>query len=198
MLYYIPKIIIILLSLILIQSDNVFNDKTIIESEIESIDPIIKEEIINDNQNQEELDANMEIEEKVEEVVENDTISTTDSQEQPYNENTYQEESESTNNVVESQPEIIEEETTPSIVEEESYIGVPSPNDFFYSIHLGRIDKKYKTLSDCYNDAPRIAFKDTTDINNIVCYEVIDDLGTVLGIYMDVKCNSENCERYKD
>ena len=90
MLYYIPKIIIILLSLILIQSDNVFNDKTIIESEIESIDPIIKEEIINDNQNQEELDANMEIEEKVEEVVENDTISTTDSQEQPYNENTYQ------------------------------------------------------------------------------------------------------------
>ena len=109
MLYYIPKIIIILLSLILIQSDNVFNDKTIIESEIEKIDPIIKEEIINDNQNQEELDANMEIEEKVEEVVENDTISTTDSQEQPYNENTYQEESESTNNVVESQPEIIEE-----------------------------------------------------------------------------------------
>ena len=65
MLYYIPKIIIILLSLILIQSDNVFNDKTIIESEIESIDPIIKEEIINYNQNQEELDANMEIEEKV-------------------------------------------------------------------------------------------------------------------------------------
>ena len=59
MLYYIPKIIIILLSLILIQSDNVFNDKTIIESEIEKIDPIIKEEIINDNQNQEELDANM-------------------------------------------------------------------------------------------------------------------------------------------
>ena len=48
MLYYIPKIIIILLSLILIQSDNVFNDKTIIESEIESIDPIIKEEIINE------------------------------------------------------------------------------------------------------------------------------------------------------
>ena len=160
MLYYIPKIIIILLSLILIQSDNVFNDKTIIESEIEKIDPIIKEEIINDNQNQEE--------------------------------------SESTNSVVESQPEIIEEETTPSIVEEESYIGVPSPNDFFYSIHLGRIDKKYKTLSDCYNDAPRIAFKDTNDINNIVCYEVIDDLGTVLGIYMDVKCNSGNCERYKD
>ena len=61
MLYYIPKIIIILLSLILIQSDNVFNDKTIIESEIEKIDPIIKEEIINDNQNQEELDTNMEI-----------------------------------------------------------------------------------------------------------------------------------------
>lgn len=198
MLYYIPKIIIILLSLILIQSDNVFNDKTIIESEIEKIDPIIKEEIINDNQNQEELDTNMEIEENVEEVIENDTTSTTDSQDQPYNENTYQEESESTNSVVESQPEIIEEETTPSIVEEESYIGVPSPNDFFYSIHLGRIDKKYKTLSDCYNDAPRIAFKDTNDINNIVCYEVIDDLGTVLGIYMDVICNSGNCERYKD
>ena len=88
MLYYIPKIIIILLSLILIQSDNVFNDKTIIESEIEKIDPIIKEEIINDNQNQEELDTNMEIEENVEEVIENDTTSTTDSQDQPYNENT--------------------------------------------------------------------------------------------------------------
>ena len=78
MLYYIPKIIIILLSLILIQSDNVFNDKTIIESEIKSIDPIIKEEIINDNQNQEELDTNMGIEENVEEIIENDTTSTTD------------------------------------------------------------------------------------------------------------------------
>lgn len=198
MLYYIPRIIVILLSLILIQSDNFFDDKTIIESQIKNIEPIIKDEIINDNQNQEELDTNIDIEENVEEVIENDNTSTTDSQEQPCNENTYQEESESTNNVGENQPEIIEEETTPIIVEEESYIGVPSPNDFFYSIHLGRIDEKYKTLSDCYSDAPRIAFKDTTDINNIVCYEVIDDLGTVLGIYMDVKCNSGNCERYKD
>lgn len=198
MFYNAFKIIIILLSLILIQSDNVFNDKTIIESKIENIDPIIKEEIINDNQNQKELDTNKEIEENVEEVIENDNTYATYSQNQPYNENTYQEESESTNSVIENYPEIIEEEITSDTVEEESYIGVPSPNDLFYSIHLGRIDKKYKTLNDCYNDSPRIAFKDTTDINNIICYEVIDDLGTVLGIYMDVKCNSGNCERYKD
>lgn len=196
--YYIPKSIIILLLLFLLQADNFFNNRANVESQVENIKPIIKEEVINDSQNQEELDTNIEIEENVEEVIENDNTSTTDLQEQPYNEKAFKEESESTNNIVESQPKNIEEETTITPVEEESYIGVPSPNDLFYSIHLGRIDKKYKTLSDCYNDAPRIAFKDTTDINNIVCYEVVDDLGAVLGIYMDVKCNSGNCVKYKD
>lgn len=78
------------------------------------------------------------------------------------------------------------------------YIGVPNPNDFYYSLHKGRIDDAYTTLDGCYNKSIEVAFLDTNDITNAFCYEVLDGKGAVLGIYMSVKCNSGNCERYKE
>lgn len=78
------------------------------------------------------------------------------------------------------------------------YIGVPSPNDFYYSFHHGHIDRNYGDLYSCYNKATEVALQDTIDIINTTCYEVLDGQGTILGIYMDVNCNSGNCSRYKE
>lgn len=92
------------------------------------------------------------------------------------------------------------EETSPKVNEEskpQNYVGVPDPNSFFYSIHKGRIDKNYTTLEACRQKSVDVGFLDTTDILNIICYEVLDGQSNVLGIYMHVNCISGNCERYK-
>ena len=92
------------------------------------------------------------------------------------------------------------EETSPKVNEEskpQNYVGVPDPNSFFYSIHKGRIDKNYTTLEACRQKSVDVGFLDTTDILNIMCYEVLDGQSNVLGIYMHVNCISGNCERYK-
>ena len=92
------------------------------------------------------------------------------------------------------------EETSPKVNEEskpQNYVNVPDPNSFFYSIHKGRIDKNYTTLEACRQKSVDVGFLDTTDILNIMCYEVLDGQSNVLGIYMHVNCISGNCERYK-
>ena len=92
------------------------------------------------------------------------------------------------------------EETSPKVNEEskpQNYVNVPDPNSFFYSIHKGRIDKNYTTLEACRQKSVDVGFLDTTDILNIICYEVLDGQSNVLGIYMHVNCISGNCERYK-
>ncbi len=78
-----------------------------------------------------------------------------------------------------------------------SYVGVPNPNDFYYSFHKGHIDKNYTTLDGCYSRTAEVSLIDTVDVINTTCFEVLDGQGTVLGIYMYVKCHSGNCERYK-
>ena len=78
-----------------------------------------------------------------------------------------------------------------------SYVGVPNPNDFYYSFHKGHIDKGYSTLDGCYSRTADVSLIDTVDIINTTCMEVLDGQGTVLGIYMYVKCKSGNCDRYK-
>ena len=107
-----------------------------------------------------------------------------------------EENKESTNEIVnnEKKEEVVEK--TPQI-ENNKYIGVPNPNDFYYSFHKGKIDDAYTTLEGCYNKSIEVNFLDTVDIINSTCYEVLDENNTVLGIYMQVKCNSGNCEKYK-
>ena len=81
--------------------------------------------------------------------------------------------------------------------QQNSYVGVPNPNDFYYSFHQGHIDKNYTTLDGCYQRTAEVSLLDTVDIINTTCFEVLDGQGTVLGIFMYVKCNSGNCDRYK-
>lgn len=75
------------------------------------------------------------------------------------------------------------------------YIGVPNPNDFYYSFHHGKIE--YSSMDSCLADVPNIAFKDTTDIINTWCIDVVDGQGTILGQYLYINCSSGNCDKYK-
>lgn len=109
----------------------------------------------------------------------------------------------STNDISKEEEKISSDQSITNIQEPQQsdpipqYIGIPNPNDFYYSFHKGQIDDAYTTLEECYNKAFEVGFLDTVDIINETCYEVLDGQGTVLGIYMSVNCNSGNCDRYK-
>lgn len=77
-----------------------------------------------------------------------------------------------------------------------SYIGVPDPNSIFYSIHKGKIE--YKDLTECENKSFEVLYLDPIDIYGSWCIEVQDEVGTVLGAYLQVKCHSGNCDKYKN
>ena len=68
-------------------------------------------------------------------------------------------------------------------------------NSFFYSIHQGNID--VSSQSNCLSAGNEIAFIDTVDINYYRCYEVTSTTGKVLGYYLNIFCESGNCNRYK-
>ena len=52
-------------------------------------------------------------------------------------------------------------------------------------------------MDSCLADVPRISFKDTTDIINAWCIDVVDGQGTILGQYLYINCSSGNCDKYK-
>lgn len=69
-------------------------------------------------------------------------------------------------------------------------------NSFFYSIHKGKIEMS--SQDKCLSAGEQIAFIDTVDINYYRCYEVTSTTGKVLGYYLNIFCNSDNCNRYKE
>ena len=71
----------------------------------------------------------------------------------------------------------------------------PDPNDFYYQEHKGVTNTK--TKSACKQASEEIAFLDTVDINYCTCYAVPAKDGTILGYFVNVFCNSGNCNRYK-
>lgn len=151
--------------------------------------------------NQEELQIKeKEIEEVVEEkkpIIDNKTsttskVSTPDNTKQESNNiksNTIL--NESSNNNVKVYEEIPKKETN----NVNKYIGIPNPNDFYYSFHHGKIE--YSNMDSCLADVPRISFKDTVDIINTWCIDVVDGQGTILGQYLYINCSSGNCDKYK-
>ena len=174
-------------------------DNSIINDNI-SIEEKIKETIESDQKELQE-ETKTEKQEIVEEKKENTTSTTsnnsiTSNTSKETNVNTKQESNStsSASNSVEAHEDIPKQEN--KVVNQ--YIGVPSPNDFYYSYHLGHIDRNYHNLDDCYVKASEVALLDTIDINNTTCYEVLDGQGTILGIYMRVNCNSGNCSKYKE
>jgi hypothetical protein len=110
---------------------------------------------------------------------------------------------------VEVKPEepIKVEEPKQEEVKEEKQEEIPKPkeevkddivdtNSFFYSIHHGKIEMS--SQSKCLSAGEEIAFLDTVDINYYRCYEVTSTTGKVLGYYLNIFCNSDNCNRYKN
>ena len=67
-----------------------------------------------------------------------------------------------------SQNNEVQENTTPSSNQTNSYVGVPDPNNFNYSMHHGVIE--YSTEQSCIDASYEIGFKDTVDIINSFCY----------------------------
>ena len=57
------------------------------------------------------------------------------------------------------------------------------------SVHF-HLDSIYHNNIEC--------FLDTVDINYYRCYEVTSTTGKVLGYYLNIFCNSDNCNRYKN
>ena len=87
------------------------------------------------------------------------------------------------------------EEESPK-VKEEVRDDIVDTNSWFYSIHHGKIETS--TQSKCLAAGEEIAFLDTVDINYYRCYEVTSTTGKVLGYYLNIFCNSDNCNRYKN
>lgn len=101
--------------------------------------------------------------------------------------NNQQNQSQSNNNQIKEDP--AKENNNP-------YIGVPNPNDFNYSFHKGKIE--YSSMDACLSASERISLKDTVDIINSWCMDVVDGQGIVLGEYLYINCSSGNCNKYKD
>ena len=166
-------------------------EKTMIESETKETDQ--KELQIEEKKNTEVVEDKKT---NSDSSVSTSTTSTTS------NNNTKQETINNNQNDINSSPS-----TSPSVeVHEEApnqetnnnvnqYIGVASPNDFYYSFHHGKIE--YSNMDSCLADVPRISFKDTTDIINAWCIDVVDGQGTILGQYLYINCSSGNCDKYK-
>lgn len=81
-------------------------------------------------------------------------------------------------------------------VKEEVNENIVDTNSFFYSIHHGKIEMS--SQGKCLSAGEEIAFLDTVDINYYRCYEVTSTTGKVLGYYLNIFCNSDNCNRYKN
>ena len=98
----------------------------------------------------------------------------------------------------ENDKEIIPEqkEEDPPKVKEEVRDDIIDTNSWFYSIHHGKIETS--TQSKCLSAGEEIAFIDTVDINYYRCYEVTSTTGKVLGYYLNIFCNSDTCNRYKN
>lgn len=173
--------------------DNLLKDST---NKIESKEKVKQENIQKEAENQKELqneeNKNVDaVENGKEESKENkvsSTISTTSNNSNEINQNSNQQNQlQSNNNQVKEEP--IKENSN-------SYIGVPSPDDFNYSFHKGKVE--YSSMDACLSDSERIALKDTVDIINSWCMDVVDRQGTVLGEYLYINCSSGNCNKYKD
>lgn len=174
--------------------NNIIKDDNAIEEKV-----ITENEVIESNQEELQKETKIEKQEIVEEKKENDTSTTsnksiTNNVNKETNVNTKQETN--TTSSASSKVEVHEESQKQEINNNvNQYIGVPNPNDFYYSYHHGKIE--YSSMDSCLADVPNIAFKDTTDIINTWCIDVVDGQGTILGQYLYINCSSGNCDKYK-
>ena len=73
---------------------------------------------------------------------------------------------------------------------------VANPNDFYYSITGGNVE--FSTNAGCMKAGEDIAFIDVVDVQYFRCYEVSSKANTIMGYYLNIFCESGNCNsRYK-
>ena len=165
-------------------------------SNTESKEKVKQKDIPEKTENQKELpkekNESVDVMKKAkEDIKENKVFSTTSTTSNNSNEknqnNNQQNQSQSNNNQ-------IKEETVKE--NNDSYIGIPNPNDFNYSFHKGKIE--YSSMDACLSASEKISLKDTVDIINSWCMDVVDGQGIVLGEYLYINCSSGNCNKYKD
>lgn len=177
--------------------DNLLKDST---NKIESKEKVKQENVQEKTENQKELPKEKNesvdvVESPKEEIKENkvssstSTTSTTSNNSNEIKQNNNQQNQLQSNNNSQIKQEPVKENNN-------SYIGVPSPNDFNYSFHKGKIE--YSSMEACLSASERISLKDTVDIINSWCMDVVDGQGTVLGEYLYINCSSGNCNKYKD
>lgn len=210
---HIHKFILVLtvfVSAFFVKSDVLLNNEK--HNDISNDNVELKEEVKKDNVDQEELKTQNEEVPKDSDPIKDTQTSTsttstttnnessskniTDNKINQNNVTTNQDVSTSKNETVvnEDKPK---ENTTPTTNNSEvnTYIGVPNPNDFYYSFHHGKIE--YSSMDKCLENVPNIALKDTVDIVNTWCIDVVDGKGTILGQYLYINCKSGNCDKYK-
>lgn len=177
--------------------DNLLKDST---NRIESKEKVKQENVQEKKENQKELPKEKNesvdvVESPKEEAKKNkvssstSTTSTTSNNSNEIKQNNNQQNQLQSNNNSQIKQEPVKENNN-------SYIGVPSPNDFNYSFHKGKIE--YSSMEACLSASERISLKDTVDIINSWCMDVVDGQGTVLGEYLYINCSSGNCNKYKD
>lgn len=131
-------------------------------------------------------------------------IQSNDSNDSVSNKNNMENDNVGNTNVIEV-PQVVENKKTsnqeikiteqPKIKVEEVRDDIVDTNSFLYSIHNGNIDTS--SQDKCLSAGEEIAFLNTVDINYYRCYEVTSTTGKVLGYYLNIFCNSDNCNRYK-
>lgn len=162
----------------------------------ESKEKVKQKDIQEKTENQKELPKERNesvdvVESPKEEVKENKVFSTTST-----TSNNSNEKNQNNNQQNQSQPNNNQIKEEPTKENNNSYIGIPNPNDFNYSFHKGKIE--YSSMDACLSASERISLKDTVDIINSWCMDVVDGQGTVLGEYLYINCSSGNCNKYKD
>ena len=165
-------------------------------SNTESKEKVKQKDIQEKTENQKELPKERNesvdvVESPKEEVKENKVFSTTST-----TSNNSNEKNQNNNQQNQSQPNNNQIKEEPTKENNNSYIGIPNPNDFNYSFHKGKIE--YSSMDACLSASERISLKDTVDIINSWCMDVVDGQGTVLGEYLYINCSSGNCNKYKD
>ena len=168
-------------------------------SNTESTEKVKQKDIPEKTENQKELpkeeNESVEVvESHKEEIKENKVYSNTSTTSTTSNNSNEIKQNNNQQNQSQSNNNQIKEETVKE--NNDFYIGVPNPNDFNYSFHKGKIE--YSSMDDCLSASERISLKDTVDIINSWCMDVVDGQGTVLGEYLYINCSSGNCNKYKD
>lgn len=176
---------------------NTLNEDKMVDEKVTIPEETIKEEQIVNSTNEEHESVNNSKASSNNNELKETTPKNSTTTSKVDNSNNYQQQKQEPNSAPSSNNEVKEEVVVPK-EEPKKYIGVADPNNYNYSFHHGQIDYNANQANKCNEDSINIQFADTVDIINAWCLDVRDSNNTILGYYLYIKCQSGNCERYKN